>query len=217
MKAGAIRNCIKPVLFAGFLILPTMSFCGEMAALSESDMADVSGQEGVAMNLEMAINANVSGASVTPIACPANTADCRLALQFNDRTDQWIVMKEYYGLIRLNKVWVDAANTPNAYTIYTNNGAALNPYLAGYDPRNKPVVQLSYDHSSLGAATSFYGDAALFLNVSRMTMEFGSTGYLNNAVTGSALALRIADGPNGVNGAAQIRFDGKMQMSGFGF
>lgn len=214
-----IRTAI--MILAG---VSSSALAGDMQALSEDALSSISGQEGIAMNLEIAINSTVSGNTVTPTACPANTADCRLAFQLNDRTNQWIVLKDYYGLIRLNKVWLDAATSDASASAYVYSSASdpvlvavPNRFPSGINFYSQPMVQLSYDHSSLGASTSFYGDAAIYLNASRMTMEFGTTGYLNNAVTGSALALKMADGPNAVNGAAQIRFDGKMQMSGFGF
>jgi hypothetical protein len=195
-----------------------------LTALSEDDMSRVTGGEGIAMTLELGINASISGNDVTPIACPAQTADCRLALQFNDRSGIWAVIKDYYGLIRLKKVWIDAAVTPGSPSAYAGN-----PYLiSGGSPvtaLDSPVVQLSYDHSSLtNPLTSFYDDASLYLNMGRVTAEFDSPmppatlttpGYLANTVPGSVIGIRVADGPNGVNGAAQMRFDGKMQMYGF--
>lgn len=203
---------------------------GEMAELSETDLSGVAGQAGIAMNVEWAINASASGSTVTPVACPTSamhangTPECRIALEFADRAGIWLVMKNYYGLVRLNKVWVDAARTRSTASGYSN-AASVARFPVAFNPNNLPAVQLSYDHSALAATTSFYGDAEMFLNVGRLTAEFdcapsgapvvcgtATPGYLRDAVTGTPLSLRVADG---ANGTAQIRFDGKMQMYGF--
>lgn len=215
---------VHAILSIPAAVLCALAQAQTLTPLSEDAMSRVAGGEGIAMTLELGINASISGNSVTPIACPAQTADCRLALQFNDRSGIWVVIKNYYGLIRLKKVWIDAAVTPATPSLYAGN-----PYLvSGGSPvtaLNSPVVQLSYDHSSLtNPLTSFYDDASYYVSMGRISAEFDSPmppaavttpGYLANATPGSVIGLRVADGPNGVNGAAQIRFDGKMQMYGF--
>jgi len=188
--------------------------------LDDGALAGVSGGEGIAVNVEFLINADRAGSTITPLSCPDGSAhpngapDCRLALQFNDRPGTWLVLKNYYGLFSLNRVWLDSEQTPATASGYCD-AACQARFPSGFDANNRPVVQLSYDHSALAANAAFYGDGEVFLNVDRISAEFGATGYLLNDVTGSALGLRVADGPGGANGPARLRFDGRMQMYGY--
>lgn len=188
--------------------------------LTDPQLGKVDGGEGIAVNLELLINAERVGAGVTPVACPDGgvhpngAPDCRLALQFNDRPGTWLVLKNYYGLFSLNRVWLDSERTPASASGFCD-AACLARFPADFDANNRPVVQLSYDHSNLAANAAFYGDGELFLNIDRISAEFGPTGYLLNDVSGSALGVRIADEANGTNGPARLRFDGQMQMYGY--
>lgn len=207
-----------PSLLAALLIFfpVSVAVAQPLQVLSDTDMADVSGREGIAMNIGWHINATLSGSTVTKVPCSVPTTECRLGLSFADRPGIWLVMKDYYGIIALNAVWIDAATSPATNSVHYD----ASRFPVGYSPNNKPMIQLSYDHSSLGASQAYYGDALYYLHAGRVTAEFdsgGTPGYLRNSVTGAPLSLRAADGPNGINGPAQIRFDGKMQMYGFGF
>lgn len=211
---------VVPMLFAaiGFVAMPASS--PALEPLDDAHMADVVAREGVAMDLTLRWNAQWSGGAVTPINCPTSaqvtngTPDCRLALQFNDRTDTWLVLKEYYGVIQLNAVQLDAARTPAGPSGLCDTDCQVR-WPAGVSPYNKPSLQFSYRRDGIAENSAYYGDSALFLNASRVTAEFGAQGYLDDAVSGSALGLRMADGPNGSNGPAQIRFDGQMQIFGY--
>jgi hypothetical protein len=191
----------------------------ELAPVDDETLQAVSGADGIAANLWMYINADADG---TPIPCPTaaqhanGTPECRLALQFAAREDEnvWLVIKDYYGVIRLNNVWIDAANADGGDSTHRD----ITTYLGGYNPNGKPVVQLSYDHSGISATAAAYDDADWLLSLGRITAEYdaaGVPGYLRSDVSGSALGLTIADGVNGSGGPANMRFDGRMQMYGF--
>lgn len=247
MAARMLAGALVLLCAAGFVrAAPAGGAVHTMQALPEQTLADISAGDGIALNLEYRINADAAG---NPVACPTaimhsnGTPDCRLAMSFSDRLGIWLVMKDYRGILKLNNIWIDAVNSPPTYTTYTNNGAALNPYLQGYDPRNKPMMQLTAGNWATalagGVATyntylnsNTYGDAAMFVNIARLTAEYncgtinyaggihtacGSTipGYLRDAVTGAAISLRTANGVVNPNDPAQVRLDGRLQIFGY--
>lgn len=211
-------NLLKP-----FCLIAPLLAASPLAALeplADEHMAQVIAREGIAVDLTFRWNAQWNGGAVSRIDCPTSaqapngTPDCRLALQFNDRDDTWLVLKDYYGVFQLDNVQLNAATTPAAASGFCDADCQAR-WPVGVDPDNQPVLQFSYRRDGITADSAYYGDSVFFLNASRVTAEFGPQGYLNDAVSGSALGLRMADGPGGVNGPAQIRFDGQMQIFGY--
>ena len=192
------------------------ALAGELLPLTDEALSRVQGREGIALNLEVTVNAYLDQQTdtVTAIPCPAGVPDCRLSLEFNDMDGAWLVLKEYYGAFSLNRVWLDANRTPTTASGLCD-AACQARYPGGFDALDRPVVQLSYDHSDIGLAAAYYGDGNLFLNVGRITAEFGASGYLSDSVSGSVLGLRISDSSAPGSASAQMRFDGRMQLYGF--
>ena len=202
----------------------------EMASLNDEELSGVSARQGIALNFEMLINATLNDSgNVVPDNCPTSalvasgTPDCRFALQFNGIEDAWLVVKEYYGIFKLNAVRIDGVRTQNSVSGYCD-AACQARFGVGFDPDDRPAIQMSYDHSDLGSNTAFYNDAEIFLHAGKVAAEFNQTdpggniivpGYLRNETPGSAIGLRMADGVNGAGGPAQMRFDGNMMMYGY--
>ncbi|WP_111655462.1 hypothetical protein [Isoalcanivorax indicus] len=194
---------------------------GSLQPLDDQDLAEVSAQQGIGLHFEFLINVDMDAlGNITPVACPTaaehsnGTPDCRLALKFNDIDDGWLVLKDYHGALSINALRVDSARTPETPSGYCD-AACQARFPADFDPDDVPVLQLSFDHSDIAANTSWYDDLYFYFSVERITAEFGSTGYLDDNITGSALGIRMADGPYGDGGAARMRFDGRMQMYGY--
>jgi hypothetical protein len=188
----------------------------ELVPLSDDAMSDIDGGEGIALNVDFVINAYLDKDTdtITEIPCPAGVPDCRLALEFNDMDGAWLVLKDYYGAFSLNRVWLDANRTPSTASGYCD-AACQSRFAPGFDANDRPVVQLSYDHSDIGLAAAYYGDGNLFYEISRITAEFGSNGYLTDNVSGAALGVRVSDSSAPGTASAQVRFDGRMQLYGF--
>lgn len=221
----------KTLFFLLVLNVPATAFSAEqMALLNDEELSGVSARQGIALNFEMLINAtlNASG-EVVPDNCPTSalvasgTPDCRFALQFNGIDDAWLVVKEYYGVFKLNEVHVDGVRTQDSVSGYCD-AACQERFGMGFDPDDRPAIQLSYDHSDLGSNTAFYNDAEIFLNAGKVAAEFNQSdpggniivpGYLRNETPASAIGLKMADGVNGSGGPAQLRFDGNMMMYGY--
>lgn len=99
-----------PVLF--FMSLFASTAMAEMVALDNQGMAEVTGQSGISMALEMRFNADASGASKCGTSIPL--LECRVALSFNNRgtagvNQEWLVLKGVSGRIYIPYVALDAS------------------------------------------------------------------------------------------------------------
>ncbi|MCG8392475.1 MAG: hypothetical protein MI745_05280 [Pseudomonadales bacterium] len=203
------------------LLACALANADSMQPLDDAAMSGVTGREGIGLNMEFLINTDIAGdGSIVHHSCPAfsastpnGTPDCRIALRFNDRDDSWLVLKDYHGVLRFNKAHLDAARTNSSPSGYCDDECSAR-FGAGFDPNNRLAFQLTYDHAGVMDNSAYYGDFDLYVNL-KIAAEFGATGYLDNNTTGTALGFRAADGPNAVNGAAQMRFDGAMKMYGY--
>ena len=214
---------ILSLIFAFLILISGRLLADELKELDDDALSSVSAREGIALNLEMLINAKKDGSgNIVPDTCPSTgisgTPDCRFGLQFNSVDNAWLVVKEYYGFLSLKEVHIDGVRMDPL-----SSGKCDADCLArfsGFDPNGKPAIQLSYDHNDIGPDAAFYGDAELFLNVGKIAAEFndsgtGTPGYLRNVTPGAAIGLLMADGPNGTGGPAKIRFDGNLKMYGY--
>ena len=218
-STGFVQNFLAVAAFA------SMTATHALEPLSDDMMADVTGQESVALNFQFKVNSemNATTGAVTHKSCPTDaehslgTPDCRWGLAFNDLEDTWLVLKVYYLGFRLDRVRLSSERTQNTASGLCDTKCAAR--FGGASFNDKPVLQLGFDHfgeKSLGEA--YYGDAMLYLRAERVMAEFdagGTEGFMLNDVPGAAVSIRMADGPNGINGAAQMRLDGRMQIYGY--
>lgn len=167
-----------------------------MQSLPDAEMAAVGAQAGIAITLEFRINALANG---DPDPCPAvaDADTCRLALSGGDRRGFWVVMKDYYGIIKLNNTRIDATDAPSATTDWTARnsiGTSPNAYLGVYNPNSKPVIQLTsgpWATAYANGATSgaYYGflnqasyvDFTTSVNIARLTAEYDCGATIDNA------------------------------------
>jgi hypothetical protein len=191
-----------------------------MQALSEQEMSEVDARQGIAMNVAFRINAQADGSSVPAAECPdvaglTGGSSCRLAISLADAMGMWIVMKNYRGILNLNNIRIDASNLPSAWTVHTSGGVNQSPYLAGFDPRGKPAIQLSsgnwavaYANGPASAAyygflnQSAYNEMAVMLDIKKLSAEF-DCGASVNAAAGIHVAGCSAATP-GWNGVDRV-------------
>ena len=206
---------IWPVLLVCLMVSPALR-AGDLTPMTDASLADISGGEGIALNVAFTVNAylDTTTDTVTAINCPPGVPDCRLALEFNDMDGAWLVLKDYYGAFSLNRVWLDAKRTPSVASGYCDS-ACQNRFPVGFSANDRPVVQLSYDHSDIGLNAAYYDDGNLFYEIGRITAEFGSTAYLTDDISGSVLGVRVSDSSAPGTASAQVRFDGRMQLYGY--
>ena len=209
-----------------FVVAPMfgVAFVDAMEPLSNDVMAGISGRESVALNFQFNVNSDMqSNGLVSHRSCPTTaehalgTPDCRWGLAFNDLENTWLVVKGYYLGFRLNRVRLSSERTESAASGLCDAKCAAR--FGGSSFNDQPVLQLGFDHfGTKSLDEAYYGDALIYLRAERVMAEFdfGATeGFMLNNVPGAAVSIRMADGPNGVNGAAQMRLDGRMQIYGY--
>lgn len=220
-----------------FLVLTTLAFPCYVTALEpveDSELSDISGRSGIALDFELEWNydSEIVDSLTTPqnemalcSADPLSNTECRLALNFNNREGEWAVLKGVYGVLKLNNVYVDAAQ-PNDTSGYQDfdrfkdgDGNCLLSQgctVAGINSLN--AMQLSF--GSGGAPTLDDKDIEFGFTITSIGVEYGETGYLDNDNTGFA-GVKFGDVGAGSdfavygNSPATADVDGRIYVSGF--
>lgn len=187
-----------------------------MELLEDSQMAAVTGQEGVALDLEFRVNADSNGDALDSVDnCQGLENPCNLALQFANRDSaggEWLVLKDMYGVLRFNDLQLDGSRLPNGPSAYANpsrfqdqSGTCL---IADCAPDDGLALLLTFPETP-----GFNADIEWRLNIGRAAVQFGAEGFLpENDNGGSFLGLAIGDTQTDV---ARIDIDGGIQMYGF--
>lgn len=196
-----------------------------MEALSEAGLSDIHARDGVALEVEFRANADANGQPLASVDfCSGQNNPCRLGLEFEGREGQWMVLKDYYYVLRYDNILLDAGATPNSDSPYRDltrfeDGAGL-PLLL--DPNDVPALQVSFPAIAEGQ----YSHAYVALRIGRLAAEYDSNlgagvpcelpactpGYMRDENPGSVLGFAIG---NSAGGLAGIRMDGVMRAFGF--
>jgi hypothetical protein len=216
------------------LLTSAGSVAGALESLGDEALADVSGREGIAVDMDLYLNSNpASGVSNgQPLASLANCSGigngCRIALQFNNRLNaggEWLVLKDVYGSMLIRNLFIDGAFSQLAPSSYADssrflNGAGVclpNPAVAAGSCASavldKPMLQMSFQSVNAvgGNYTTFEPDLQLHLNIGRVAVEYGATGY-NSDARGSFMGVLISDTQQ-LRARADI--DGRVFLTGF--
>lgn len=227
-------------LLAADKSLPAMPTLG-MVALDDGALSAIDGREGVAVDLELRVNADATGAPLASLGgCTGNNNPCRIAFKFFNRESgstgnkgEWIVWKDYYGLTRINNLWIDAGQTPgtgsgkadarlasegNRFMSSSQDGsatclldAAKTAATCHEAARNKPMLALKFDNGNMGGLE-------MLLHLGRVSTEYGPEGY-NRDDRGTSLGLLIGDTGGGstaaASGPARFKITGTVGLFGF--
>lgn len=217
------------------MILVCASYAYALEPIDNDELASVSGQAGIAMDFELQWNYddsvadNLNTASNEMALCgasPLTSPECRLALNFNNRDGEWAVLKGVYGVMKINDLYIDAAqlNDDSGYEDFSRfedqQGTCLLPdedcTVAGINKLN--ALQLSF--GSGGEATLNDKDIEFGFTIESIGVELGAEGYLNNDNAGFA-GVKFGDVGVGSNFAvygnapATADVDGRVYVSGF--
>lgn len=198
-----------------------------MQELSDGKLADVAGRDGVALDLEFRLNADAAG---DPLGCDvaAVSDPCRLAVQFANRSGEWLVVKGLHGTLKVNGLQLDAFLSPldPASATYSHfdatrfrAGASSSCLISGNvsndceksDLANMPMLQLGFRDVD-GAHKE--ADVMLGYTMGGIAVEYDAApvvGYDRNA-NGSFISLRARDV---AGGPAVFDIDGVLHMFGF--
>lgn len=207
-----------------------------LTVLDDGALAAVQGQTGIAVGIDFRFNTNASGNVIGTgcgLASPNFTDNvseaCRLAISFNNRTNEWLVLKDYYGVLSIPEMYLDASCTSgtlaggicsggSATTHYDNpdrfedeaGTCLLNGNAGGCvsgDASNRPALLFSV----AGNASTFESDVLWSFNASGVAMESGASGY-NADQYGSFLGIRLSDT---AQPQARVDIDGRIKLIGF--
>lgn len=243
---------LKRVPFA--LALTSLLVAGAAGAqslqpLSEDEMGSVTGQEGILISLDYYYNSEKTDVASTDgqrlsgfCSAPNGTTslgdmDCRLAIQIENRSDNWLVIKNGHASLSVNRLSLDAAFLSDAgsssNTAFYNPGKFLEPAALGggclletgtcntATIASLPALRTHYpetggSYDPVSHTSSGFNDVRMGLYYEGMAVEFNNPANVQNGwqanLNGSFLGLNIADN-NGHR--AGIAFGGDFYLYGF--
>lgn len=196
-----------------------------LQALDDASLSDVSGREGIAIDIEMHLNTDANGVPLAALGNCRNTNLCNIAIQPNNRLNgggEWLVLKDVSASMRIKNLFIDAAFTalnPSPYadsnrfknaagTICLPTGGAYNAATCAASVLDKPTVQFSYP----GSYAAFETDVELYLSIGRMAIQYTNDGGFSADRNGSIMGILVSDT---TQRHSKIDFDGKVFLSGF--
>lgn len=226
----------KIYFLAAALLYCMTAHAASLEALEDAELSGVVAQEGIAVNFDLYLNSDPAAGvnNGQPLGslgnCTGTTSanGCRIALQFNNRLNaggEWLVLKDVYGSMLIRNLFIDGAFSQASASVYADStrflsGAGVclpSPATAAGSCAsamlNKPMLQTSFQSAEAvgGNYTTFEPDLQLHLNIGRMAVEYGATGYSADA-RGSFMGILISDTQQ-LRARADI--DGRIFMSGF--
>lgn len=219
----------------GAALLACSGMALALTPLDTDELEGISGREGIALDLELRLNVTETGArspSCSDVVGAATNLRCFTALQLANRGgnaigptsafDEWLVLKGFYGSLKINTLLLDGVELPSTNT----SSYVASRFPVGYNPaRNptRPAIQFRF----AGAYNVFETDMEMYLDIPRASIEYGPTGYQNDNL-GSFIGLRVGDKGTAFNAAdtartyeaaagrpARFDFDGRMTVYGF--
>lgn len=227
-------------VFSRTLLILSIWLIGSAAhaleSMPDADLADATAQEGIALQLEIRVNADAKGNALTTgysnvtglaSAAVANSTDftncasetdfssvgCRVAWTTPNRgsgaTQKWLVVKNWYGMLNVPLLWLDGGLTPNAATAYAD--------LTRFRDKNG-VPLIASPNNMHYIKLQLQDDIQFNWNMGGLSFEKGATGYLTNSRP-SLGGLRLGNSAN--DGLTTMTTTGSASIKGtvglFGF
>lgn len=225
----------------------------DLIAIQDKELQGITGRAGISVGLELDINSEVSGSfiesdgsggfAISPFngSCgqglsnaafysSGTAGSCRLAIEFANRANEWLVLKDYFGGIRVDNLFLDAGYLGDANSDFSaydaskfrdGDGDCLlgngidcsDPLNTGVGFDNLPAMVVSAPgrfvdgagftaptYSSGDKASSGYDSLLFGLTVGGASIEYGAAGHSANDM-GSFLGIRVADNNSDYAGA----------------
>lgn len=203
--------------------------------MADSELSGVTGQEGISIALELRLNTDANGSPLNADLTDCGGAlagfensECRYALEFQGRPDEWLLFRGVYGIFKINDIRLDAgvlsqaghgAGLFDATKFQDDTGACLISSCDNSTVQNLPSLRFeyptpttSYDpNASPRGTSSGYDSLQLGVTIKETLIVFGNDAFTSTA-TGSFLGMNIGD-----NNSAQagIAISGRSFVYGF--
>lgn len=235
-----IKNTAIAALFSSWV---STGMAIELVPLADEELAEVRGREGVALDFEYRYNADTDGNPLASMggcegAPSENEADpCSMAITVNNREGMWVMLKDMYGVQKINSIWLDGGgfvegeggellleyagkshalsnNHPDPERFQDADGNCLLPGKSGSDCLADGLLGLVIQYP--GEHDEFEEDVTWHLHIGRATVQFQDPNtdtppYLQDKA-GSFLTYQIRDFHQN---EAMIDYDGRVIMFGF--
>lgn len=200
-------------LLSGLASLPVLASAAGLQPLDDQAMATVTGQAGIALDLELRVNADSNGAALASMDnCSGVGNGCILALQFANRNaggGEWLVLKDIFGVLRFRDLQLDGARLPAVASAFPATDSRFQKASGGtFDPNGSLAASLGFLD-----VPGFNADIEWKLNVGRGAVQFGADAFLPSADNGASfVGLRIDDSQTNT---ARVDIGGRIQLFGF--
>ncbi|MCG8671529.1 MAG: hypothetical protein MI867_19140, partial [Pseudomonadales bacterium] len=189
------------------LAVQTPAKASGLIALNDTQLSGVTGQEGVAMDFVYAMNAYYDdsatytpGASITdanhlegdPLSsldnCDGLMNPCSLGITVNNRPGMWVMLKDMYGIQKINNFWLDGRETEDVSTVagladmnrfIEGEGGAAQCVLPGRtvsnclpDTPSLPSLSMRYGPGGSDEYETFEADVEWHLFIGRVAVQY---------------------------------------------
>lgn len=110
---------LRSLIFSLLIMLSCMSVAQGLQPLNDSQLSAITGRQGIAMDFEYAMNADYQGHPLDVDGkgkCVGAGNHCTLGITVNKHTNMWVMMKDLFGVQRLNDFWIDAGELSDVVT-----------------------------------------------------------------------------------------------------
>lgn len=185
----------------------------ELATLDDEALASVNGRQGVALGLDMRLNADAAGTPLPLCTAAATYRECRVSWSFNNRGSddvdkKWLVLKGFMGALVIPYLRLDASSVT-----YDPDGAATSKTL--------PALLLSFgDATGSGASTKVQVKNLILDNIAMEQDNATRRGYEADSTTeptGAAIPAGVNTGfmglqISGPGNVANVQIDGTVKL-----
>jgi hypothetical protein len=123
-------NSVLLIAVSAFSAIRVEQSLADMTPVKDSVLQSVTGQSGISLGLELDINVvdqnedgdvDLIGGGFQPISgcglgafSSGSPGACRLALSFANRSGEWLVLKDFYGSLRIDNLYLDGGYLSDA-------------------------------------------------------------------------------------------------------
>lgn len=189
---------VRRLLLCGVMAWGAVEAQAELAPLSHEELAHVTGQDGVSFEWDLRINADENGTPDPALCGGANRTACRIALEYQNRANEWVVFKGFSGRFYWSRFNLDAYTSPAV-------GSGVG------DVSRFSVLPYSKPHLSV----TFPDPLEIYnFRMAKVAIEYGANGYeLDPTDSRTFLGLAINNSVAGQPGT--MTFEGQMTVWGY--